>query len=479
MSRATTLLPIRSEEELTPQEKKVGICTSNVKVDPEEHFTEPLHQLGLAILKTHIIYDPLTLIDTDGTFNQLKLANKGIMQYSMKIPYVMLNETTKEIGMHKKSRASRVRKTGGKVANVANEVKETYVDDSEQVRIATLLSVDSERHRREGIRQQNLIIKEEINDEEMSGVKEKGWSLGDVNDMSNYTVFVHDKQKEAKEKQTPIFKPLIPPRTRSSQDDVLFNPNMHLTPWETLTRGLIPGGNPELTSCISVENPASTLVINVVADFIRPSIHNIVMRVLHTKQISLTTTPRLSITNITIPLLKEKLLDIMLQNLESIEGKVNLDFYNALSNSVQHDKGTTQKYSCKEAKLRKRSYDDQDPPKNHKGGRKLLKSENKERKYALSITKRLAIEYNIKWIEEDIGSLFRKTISEYDEDVVLGIHHWSKINDGVVSKTTKENVKSLYLKAKVTKEQDGDDNDSQGGGDEDEDEEFNFMASKF
>ncbi|GJW59648.1 hypothetical protein Tco_0108983 [Tanacetum coccineum] len=45
-------------------------------------------------------------------------------------------------------------------------------------------------------------------------------------------------------------------------------------------------------------------------------------------------------------------------------------------------------------------------------------------------------------------------------------------NDGVVSKTTtKENVKSLALKAKVTREQTSDDSDSQGGSDEDIDEE--------
>ncbi|GJW66876.1 hypothetical protein Tco_0121300 [Tanacetum coccineum] len=41
-------------------------------------------------------------------------------------------------------------------------------------------------------------------------------------------------------------------------------------------------------------------------------------------------------------------------------------------------------------------------------------------------------------------------------------------NDGVVSKTTtKEKVKSLALKAKVTREQISDDSDSQGGSDED------------
>ncbi|GKD84757.1 hypothetical protein Tco_1355911, partial [Tanacetum coccineum] len=56
-------------------------------------------------------------------------------------------------------------------------------------------------------------------------------------------------------------------------------------------------------------------------------------------------------------------------------------------------------------------------------------------------------------------------------------------NDSVASKTTKEKVKSLALKAKVTREQTSDDSDSQGGSDEDVDEEeadaLNFMARNF
>ncbi|GKC26400.1 retrovirus-related pol polyprotein from transposon TNT 1-94, partial [Tanacetum coccineum] len=57
-------------------------------------------------------------------------------------------------------------------------------------------------------------------------------------------------------------------------------------------------------------------------------------------------------------------------------------------------------------------------------------------------------------------------------------------NNGVRSKTTKEKVKSLALKAKVTREQTSDDSDSQGGSDEDIDEEkvaeaFNLLVRKF
>ncbi|GJW22645.1 UBN2 domain-containing protein [Tanacetum coccineum] len=56
-------------------------------------------------------------------------------------------------------------------------------------------------------------------------------------------------------------------------------------------------------------------------------------------------------------------------------------------------------------------------------------------------------------------------------------------NDGVVSKTTKEKVKSLALKAKVTREQNSDDSNSQGESTEDVDEEeakaFNLLARNF
>ncbi|GJR50878.1 hypothetical protein Tco_1401399 [Tanacetum coccineum] len=57
-------------------------------------------------------------------------------------------------------------------------------------------------------------------------------------------------------------------------------------------------------------------------------------------------------------------------------------------------------------------------------------------------------------------------------------------NDGVASKTTKEKVKSLDLKAKITREQTSNDSDYRGGSDEDVEEEeeveaFNLMARNF
>ncbi|GJY07051.1 hypothetical protein Tco_0374105 [Tanacetum coccineum] len=189
-----------------------------------------------------------------------------------------------------------------------------------------------------------------------------------------------------------------------------------------------------------VKNHAPELVV----DFIQPRLHSIVLHVLCTEPISLSSTPRLSITNITILEMKEQRLDTMSNNPDSIKGEVNNDLYNALSNSVQQDRRKARKDSCKEANMRKRSHNDQDPPQNREGRKvtkskslllnhpqgliksclKYMKSGNKDmkrRKYALFITKHPAAEYKIGWIEEDIGSLFKKTSVEYDEDVVLGI----------------------------------------------------------
>ncbi|GJU59822.1 retrovirus-related pol polyprotein from transposon TNT 1-94 [Tanacetum coccineum] len=56
-------------------------------------------------------------------------------------------------------------------------------------------------------------------------------------------------------------------------------------------------------------------------------------------------------------------------------------------------------------------------------------------------------------------------------------------NDGVAPKVTKQKVKSLALKAKVTRNQTSDDSDSQDGSDEEVDEEeaesFNLLARNF
>ncbi|GJW32207.1 hypothetical protein Tco_0052239 [Tanacetum coccineum] len=87
-----------------------------------------------------------------------------------------------------------------------------------------------------------------------------------------------------------------------------------------------------------VKNQVPTLVPDVVVGFIRPRIHITVLHVLRTKHITLTTTARMPTTNSTIPELKEQLLYMMSNDLDSME-----------------------------ANLRKRPHDDQDPPVNHEG----------------------------------------------------------------------------------------------------------------
>ncbi|GKD71628.1 hypothetical protein Tco_1325718, partial [Tanacetum coccineum] len=94
--------------------------------------------------------------------------------------------------------------------------------------------------------------------------------------------------------------------------------------------------------------------------------------------------------------------------------------------------------------------------------------------------------------EETIDSGFTRfnaimTSLKFLDQYYFSKNHVSEMileNNGVASKTTtKEKVKSLALKAKVTKEQTSDDSDSQEGSDEDVDEEeaeaFNLIVKNF
>ncbi|GJZ58136.1 hypothetical protein Tco_0613630 [Tanacetum coccineum] len=349
---------------------------------------------------------------------------------------------------------------------------------------------------------------------------------GDEDDVSNYTVFVHDKEKEAKDKETPIFKPLSSNMTESSLDDVsrylnenpapflgdvglprnagtpdehgstVVNHVMHLTPGETLILCLIPKGNPELTSCISgaYENPLNVLAktsnfqvqpITVVDDPVpspytttttttKPTSSQKKKYVLSAFEESISTHVINEVKNHAPTLVLDVVVDFILPY--SIDVQVNNDLYNALSNSMQQNRRKARKDSCKEENLRKRYHDNQDPPKNHEGEKsekkhkfvgvsssgndqvmfesKYLKSGNKDlkkKKYNLSITKRLVVKYKIRWIEEEIGIIFRDTLAEYDEHAVLGIHHWSKMkklyNKGKRASVAKGNV---YSDSRIT-----------------------------
>nr|GEU95079.1 zf-CCHC domain-containing protein/DUF4219 domain-containing protein/UBN2 domain-containing protein [Tanacetum cinerariifolium] len=86
--------------------------------------------------------------------------------------------------------------------------------------------------------------------------------------------------------------------------------------------------------------------------------------------------------------------------------------------------------------------------------------------------------------EETIDSGFTRfnaiviSLKSLDQDYSSKNH----VRDFLPSKTTKEKVKSLALKAKVTRKQTSDDSDSQVGSDKDEEEEteaFNLMANNF
>nr|GEY17515.1 UBN2 domain-containing protein [Tanacetum cinerariifolium] len=92
----------------------------------------------------------------------------------------------------------------------------------------------------------------------------------------------------------------------------------------------------------------------------------------------------------------------------------------------------------------------------------------------------------LKWIAKVTAIEEAKDLATLPLDELirnLKVYEMVLDNDGITSKTTKEKVKSLALKAKVTMEQTSDDSDSQRGSDEDIDEKeakaFNLMARKF
>ncbi|GJU47764.1 DUF4219 domain-containing protein [Tanacetum coccineum] len=89
----------------------------------------------------------------------------------------------------------------------------------------------------------------------------------------------------------------------------------------------------------------------------------------------------------------------------------------------------------------------------------------------------------LKWSAKVTAIEEAKDLSTLPLDELIGnlkVYQMVLDNDRVESKTTKEKVKSLALKAKVAREQTSDDSDSQGGSDEYVDEEdseaFNLMA---
>ncbi|GKB79248.1 zf-CCHC domain-containing protein [Tanacetum coccineum] len=89
----------------------------------------------------------------------------------------------------------------------------------------------------------------------------------------------------------------------------------------------------------------------------------------------------------------------------------------------------------------------------------------------------------LKWRSKVTSIEEAKDLATLPLDELIGnlkVYEMVLDNDGIASKTTKEKVKSLALKSKVTREQTSDDSDSQGGSDEEEEAEaFNLMARNF
>ncbi|GKB97953.1 hypothetical protein Tco_0984090 [Tanacetum coccineum] len=93
----------------------------------------------------------------------------------------------------------------------------------------------------------------------------------------------------------------------------------------------------------------------------------------------------------------------------------------------------------------------------------------------------------LKWRAKVMAIKEAKDLATLPLDELIGnlkVYEMVLDNDGVAFMTTKEKVKSLALKTKVTREQTSDDSDSQGGSDEDikEEEEakaFNLMGRNF
>ncbi|GKC35043.1 zf-CCHC domain-containing protein [Tanacetum coccineum] len=106
-------------------------------------------------------------------------------------------------------------------------------------------------------------------------------------------------------------------------------------------------------------------------------------------------------------------------------------------------------------------------------------SKNHVRKFLRSLPLKWRAKVTIIEEAKDLATL------NHDELISnLKVYKMVLDNDGVGSKTTKEKVKSLALKAKVIREQTSDDSDSQRGSDEDIDEEeeveaFNLLARNF
>nr|GEV41741.1 hypothetical protein [Tanacetum cinerariifolium] len=157
-------------------------------------------------------------------------------------------------------------KKGKRLKAKSKKTKETYVDNPNELYLAELLSVESERLRLESVEREQRMMDEEIDDnldDTLEAMKTKKMkdvadyaikepkiptdaqllldfkktckdSLdsdqtlsvldvvdeGDMDDAFNFTILVHEKMMVAKEKSTLILTTISSPRTQSSQDNI-------------------------------------------------------------------------------------------------------------------------------------------------------------------------------------------------------------------------------------------------------------------
>nr|GEU95899.1 retrovirus-related Pol polyprotein from transposon 17.6 [Tanacetum cinerariifolium] len=117
----------------------------------------------------------LMAIDSNYIMKKQIIKTEGEIKYGMKIPDVMLNDVIKKSLAYMRgnvvgepagaTKKKFVIKTKKKVTTDENVEKVTYVDDEEQLRVATLLSVGTKRQRIEREKQDKLILEKQVDKE--------------------------------------------------------------------------------------------------------------------------------------------------------------------------------------------------------------------------------------------------------------------------------------------------------------------------
>ncbi|GJV52185.1 hypothetical protein Tco_1447926 [Tanacetum coccineum] len=301
------------------------------------------------------------------------------------------------------------------VKEKSKKAKETYVDDPEQVHVATLLSVETMKTQNmKGVAEYDdaepqiptnaqlllyfkktcKLSRREAFIQELSRVKGEGSQTsiethkvrdsldsdrtlsanrldvideGDEDDASNFVVFLHGKQYDLTEKQkkTTTYINIISPRTKSSQDNVSRYLN------ETTAPLLEDVGLPRITRMSGLNSHGGSSRKEKPNDQ-RGSARVDFMLITPDEILTLEATSRGNheLTSFTSGAFEHPL-DVLAQNLNLF---INTGLYIALSKSVKQDKHAVPKDPYKNTNLRKRAHNDQDPVENPKGEKRYKKS---------------------------------------------------------------------------------------------------------